>query len=910
VKLFLAADQRRTPRLWLARRPALVGPILLAVMLLVGIVPTALAATDEQINTARNKGLWWLLTRQDAEGKWKSKPGTEVAATATALEALSNAGVKSYPYTAGVSWLSNVKISSVDSLARQVVALTKAGVAVTRQLERLRTWGNDGFLLTWGAYDDFSTSFPDTPLGLSAFRIGQASSYLSDNLLLTVFCHILPAQRADGGWSYVKPVASAPIHAVTGGILPTTYTVLELHAIKTANSSWNNASCDNVTYSLSTGIDNGVAWLLTKKNADGGFGDNGVSTVFETALAYEVLKTLRPTDSATGAALDYLLSRQNSADGNWQGNAFTTAQVLKLLPATVLLDTDRDGVPDGVELLMGTNPNVADSRWVVQGSGRSVEGVTAAKMLANAVLNQPFSYTLTASGGTPPYTWSLTAGSLPPGLSLNGSTGVISGTPTAVGTYNFTYRATDAAAATTTTVGAITVIPPVTEAWVARYNGPANREDVVRGPRTLVTDSAGNVYVAGRSANGTNDDYTTIKYDSNGNPLWVARYDFGSTDEPRALAVDGAQNVYVTGTSCADVNCLNKDYATVKYGPNGGAPLWVARYDQGGQDEAVALGMDSVGNVYVTGASCQDVNCANKDYATIKYGPNGGAPLWVARYDNGGQDAAVALAMDNAGNVYVTGTSCADVNCANKDYATVKYGPSGGAPLWVARYDNGGVDVPVALVAAADGSGSVNVYVTGDSSNGLNADIATVKYGPNGGAPLWVARYNQGGADGAAALAVDTAGNVYVTGSSCPNSACAQKDYATVKYGPTGGTPLWVARYDKGGEDQASALVVDSAGNVYVTGAGCPDSACTNKDYATVKYGPNGGAPLWVVRYDHGGLDAAAALALVVEGSGTISVVVTGESSNGVNADFATVKYTQCATSKLSLPFVRGGWVG
>src|SRR3990172_2928361 len=63
--------------------------------------------------------------------------------------------------------------------------------------------------------------------------------------------------------------------------------------------------------------------------------------------------------------------------------------------------------------------------------------------LASGTISVAYSQTLAAAGGKTPYSWGVIAGTLPTGLGLAGGTGVVSGTPTATGTWNFTVQATD-----------------------------------------------------------------------------------------------------------------------------------------------------------------------------------------------------------------------------------------------------------------------------------------------------------------------------------------------------------------------------------------------------------------------------------------------------------------------------------
>ncbi|WP_313283104.1 putative Ig domain-containing protein [Stenotrophomonas indicatrix] len=106
------------------------------------------------------------------------------------------------------------------------------------------------------------------------------------------------------------------------------------------------------------------------------------------------------------------------------------------------------------------------------GSYAEVETVTLQVIPPPTILVNPFtvpgatvgagySQTLSGSGGTAPYTFAITAGSLPAGLSLNTSTGALAGTPTAAGTFNFTVTATDANTFTGSRAYSLVVALPV-----------------------------------------------------------------------------------------------------------------------------------------------------------------------------------------------------------------------------------------------------------------------------------------------------------------------------------------------------------------------------------------------------------------------------------------------------------------
>ena len=413
------------------------------------IVMVCCANASADVETARGTGVAYLLSHQNGDGSFKGPSGLEIAATATATDALAVAGVKrGQAYASAIAYLTNADGGSVDSQARIIASLHAAGLdTLVRESQLLASRNSAG---GWGTYSGFASAFPDTTLALSALNLPVAS-----NDFQLAACVILEGQRPDKSWSYFgASTTTVPASLSAGGIVPTAYAVSALNSFAATVPT---VTCGGTAYSLSTVVANSVTWLQGKRNPlDGGFGEGGTSSVLETALVYRTLNALStPPQPATSGALTYLLAQQGS-NGGWSDDVFQTALVLRSFPTTSMADNDKDGIPDASETPLGKNPAIADSRDLMPGNGAGAVGLTAPSLAASGQTYLAFSVNLSASGGTPPYTFTLVAGGLPPGVQLSAA-GVLSGTPTEAGEYDFDYAVTDAAGSTTHRIGLLSI---------------------------------------------------------------------------------------------------------------------------------------------------------------------------------------------------------------------------------------------------------------------------------------------------------------------------------------------------------------------------------------------------------------------------------------------------------------------
>lgn len=426
--------------------------------------------------------------------------------------------------------------------------------------------------------------------------------------------------------------------------------------------------------------------------------------------------------------------------------------------------------------------------------------------------------------------------------------------------------------------------------WESRFTGAGVNTDQAS---DMVIDAAGNVYVTGTSFNsGTGYDIVTVMYDNLGNQQWVATYDGSASllDEGNALDIDASGNVYVTGLTY--VSGTNADVVVLKY-DNAGAQQWAQTYDyQGYFDQGRDIVLDAAANVYITGGGQWNASGTDTDYLIVKYNTNG-VQQWADFFSTelGSPatqlDEGFKITLDATDNPIITGTSGGTVNSNNLDFVTVRY-TSAGAFDWSHRYDyNGNFDTPTDI--AVDGSG--NIYVTGAAYfNALqDANYLTVKLN-SAGAFQWAQDYNGTGSDydKPNALVIDGAGNVYVTGRSF--GATSAEDIYTIAYDPSG-TVLWDEIYTTGGSyyDEGTDISLDPAGDIYITGYSFFPG--TNNDYATLKY-TAAGVFEWATRFNGPASNSDRALAMAIDPTGNI--YVTGQSYDpSSGSDYSTIKYCQ-----------------
>lgn len=254
--------------------------------------------------------------------------------------------------------------------------------------------------------------------------------------------------------------------------------------------------------------------------------------------------------------------------------------------------------------------------------------------------------------------------------------------------------------------------------WAKGYSSKNNGSDW---GYAVVVDDSNNVYSSGYGSIPEGNEIVTIKYNSNGDQIWIRKFSTLGGDylRPVKSAKDKYDNIIVNGYYYP-----GEQYAfnTIKYNKNGDL-LWNRYYKGAGNlNFCFALCTDSSANVYVAGRNTS--TGTGNDFLTIKYNEFGDTS-WIRIYDGGFEqgDEVHDMIVDIFGNVYTTGKTDSLDGTAN--YLTMKYDSSGNIK-WIKKY---GIGVYNEIPYCISLDNSSNIIVSGNNRiTSNNSAIRTIKY--------------------------------------------------------------------------------------------------------------------------------------------------------------------------------------
>jgi len=392
--------------------------------------------------------------------------------------------------------------------------------------------------------------------------------------------------------------------------------------------------------------------------------------------------------------------------------------------------------------------------------------------------------------------------------------------------------------------------------------------------------------------------------------LFYSTYLGGSgEDSSPAIAVDALGNAYVTGST------FSPDFPTTagafqtsfgegsfhafvtKLDPAGSALVYSTYLGGNGADAGYGIAVDTDGNAFVTGNTNSSNFPTTMTAVQSTYGGGGccdafvtklnaaGAALVYSTYLGGsGDDEGNAIAVDAAGNAYVTGlTDSTDLPTTAGAFQTAN---AGGFDAFVTKLDPAGAALVYSTYLGVGGSSGIavdasgNAYVTGSTDSthfpttmgafrttygGGISDAFVTKLDPAGAALVYSTYLGGSGEDSSSAIAVDADGNAYVSGytdsTDLPTTAGAFQtiygggisDAFVTKLDPAGCALVYSTYLGGSGTDAGHGIAVDTDGNAFVTGNTNSSNFTTTMTAFQTTYGGGGCCDAFVTKLDAAG---------------------------------------------------------
>jgi hypothetical protein len=329
----------------------------------------------------------------------------------------------------------------------------------------------------------------------------------------------------------------------------------------------------------------------------------------------------------------------------------------------------------------------------------------------------------------------------------------------------------------------------------------------------IAIDNSGNVVIVGlthsatgiassgfqNTLSGTNDAFVA-KFNGNGTLIWSSYYGGPSTDQANAVQVNSTGDIYFCGTTQSNANIAIgaddisfnggiQDAFLVKFGANG-ARLWGTYFGSSQNDFANNVEVDANDNAYICGGSNSSTSGGTYNAFINKY-TSSGSLTWSQNAGGTNQEYGFGIAVDNALNVYLSGTTSSTSGIASSGYQNTLGGgvdnfirkySSLGLFIWGTYYGGSGNEQNGYVALGLDN----NLYLSGGSASSNAISLNGFQNTNAGGAnDAYIARFTPSGAfqaasyfggagdDRAGQVGFSSTGEIYFSGYTTSTSGIA-----------------------------------------------------------------------------------------------------------------------------------------
>jgi len=339
----------------------------------------------------------------------------------------------------------------------------------------------------------------------------------------------------------------------------------------------------------------------------------------------------------------------------------------------------------------------------------------------------------------------------------------------------------------------------------------------------------GHVYITGLTAGGLDgsnnvggSDIYVSKYDTSGQRHWTRQAGTSSNDFGNALDTDAFGNIYVGGDTRGhfngQANAGESDGVLIKYDVSGNE-AWARQFGTPQVDTLQSVSVDSIGNIYVAGATRGgingNINAGDYDAYIIKYDTTGDT-LWTQQFGADGNDLVTGVDIDPADNVYITGRSYLGLDgiplSGDEGSFLTKYGPSGDE-LW--SLGLGFLENISSASVSSDTLG--NVFISGQYTKPQGFPDAFVAKFDSSGSHAWTQTLGMGDWTHGNAVAADGHGNAYLAGNTL-NLSGGQAQEAFLSKFDTSGAELWTQVFGTDQTEYGASVATGNGEGVWVGG--------------------------------------------------------------------------------------------